>query len=114
MSPPRVTHHDRALRRSRIAQAVREGLSVREAATRYAVTLPTVRRACRDAGVGVPEFTGAQSSTYEIIASLIRGVRTSEICDVYNVTRQRVAAIRKSATQAGIFKAVRQRVRAGK
>lgn len=97
----RLTQEERADRRKEMADYVKEGHTAYEAAQEFGVTADTVREACRTFGIEIPHTIGA--TTYEIIAALVLEKGTLKyFARRFNLTHQRISAIKKACIEAGI------------
>lgn len=97
----RMTQQERADRRKEMADYVREGHTLYETAREFGVTAETVRDACRTHDVDIPH--NLEPSTYEIIAALVLEKGSLKyFARRFNVSHQRISAIKKQCIEAGI------------
>jgi hypothetical protein len=105
---PRLSHKERAERRERIAQEVRDGATAGETTIKHGVQMTTVVNACRSYGVNIPRRppTGeipVASRTFEIVAALQNTNRSQRgIAADFGVSPARVGQIYKATIDAGI------------
>lgn len=101
--PERLTHEERAQRRAEIAEHIRAGtLTPEQAASKYGLTLPTVKEAMREHGVRSPTSNELGPNTYRIIALLLGSTPPSEIAERVGLSHSRVFEIRDKCVEAGI------------
>ena len=98
------THSEAAVRRARIAECA-NNYGVSAAASRFQVSMQTVRNACREHGVVVERATNvkpiASATTFVILKMLLDGVRQADISRQFSVSPQRVSEIKTAAVAAG-------------
>ena len=104
MTTPTLTHAERAQRRRRIAERVREnGCSIDEAAQAFGVSRSMVRDSCHEHGVAFTDGRSAQPlgvSTYRIILALLKGEEQASVSRRMRVSHQRVSEIAASVREA--------------
>lgn len=98
------SHSDAATRRGHIVAYVREH-GVSAAARQFAVSVQTVRNACREHDVVVDRATNvkliAAATTFLILKQLLDGRRQADIARQFRISRQRVFEIKSAAVAAG-------------
>ena len=97
-----MRHVHRRERRRAIAKDVEGGLSHREAARRYGLSIETVKVACREYGVTVK----TQGRAFEILAAWVRrGPRQTyaKVAKELGVTRERVCEVATEAKRVGLL-----------
>lgn len=87
-------------RRAAIAESVRSGDTIKQAADRYRVSLQTVRKACHEHGVEIHRSNPVRS--FAVLARILAGRDSKDIEAEFSITRQRVSQIKQMARQAGI------------
>ena len=101
---PTLTHAERAERRRRIAEHVRDnGCSISEAARHFGVSVNMVRDSCHEHGVAFTDGRSAQPlgvSTYRIILALLKGEEQASVSRRMRVSPQRVSEIAGSLREA--------------
>jgi transposase-like protein len=99
-----IDRQERAERRRKMAEEVKGGATLAEAAAKFGMSSAVARRACRDHGVEIPK-TERQPvpRTMQILAALLYTKKGfARIAREFGVTRQRVEAISKAAAANGI------------
>ena len=98
--PTPVSREDRAARRKEIAEFVRDGGSIEDAAHTYNTTLGNVRDICRTHGV---ELQRNDQIRWDVVAALIleRGTM-AYFARKFSLSRQRIQQIRDKLIDAGI------------
>ena len=98
------THSEAATLRGHIARCAKD-YGVSAAARQFAVSMQTVRNACREHGVVVDRANNvkpiAAATTFVILKQLLDGVRQADIAKQFKVSRQRVSEIKVAAVAAG-------------
>jgi DNA invertase Pin-like site-specific DNA recombinase len=121
-----MSRQQRIERRKKVADDFRKllekGVDLKECyartARKYGITVATVKKACLDHDVKIPRMnnlepgsrTKPSSQTLMIIADLIRGKKMTDIARERNLTRQRIFLIKAEAEQAGLMRAVEERI----
>ena len=93
-----------ALRKRLIAEYMRGGATIDDAASRFGVSIPAVRTACKEVGVKLPPGPKAENSSqpnYPVIAAIVNGLSDSAISKSLCCTRQRSQQIRAKLLAAG-------------
>ena len=114
MSNQKKSHEERLRDRRRIAKAVEKGggKNVDEIAEKFSVSVRHVRNCCKEFNVKTYRSRGRNaghlaSSTYEVIADIIRGVYSlSEIGERHKLSKSRVASIKRELNAAKVLDAV--------
>lgn len=101
----RFTHDERRSRRQKIADYARDH-SDGETASKFGVTIPTVRKARMENGVHKPNCRGLPPSSYGIVAGLIRGQPMADVARQFKVSRQFVKQIQQRMQKHGVFDAI--------
>ena len=98
------THSEAATRRGLIVECAKQ-YGVSAAAQQFAVSMQTVRNACREHGVVVDRANNVQkiasATSFVILKQLLDGVRPADIAKQFRVSRQRVSEIKCAAVAAG-------------
>lgn len=108
MEPKIMTHEARRARRKTIADAVKSGVTTRRAATKFKVTLTTVRDACREHDVEIPTSESTvirHELCLRLVAQLCAGdLPLAEIArhPMITVSKTYVGRILKRAIRLGI------------
>jgi len=102
-----MTPEERRRRRKAVLEAVRQGADIRALAPEVGLSLGTIYRYCRLAGVrprgAAPRKPRSEKRRYAVIADLIHGCgRMNEIAERHGLSRQRTAQIRDLCLAAGI------------
>lgn len=98
------THSEAATLRGYIAMCAKD-YGVSAAARQFAVSMQTVRNACREHGVVVDRANNvkkiASATTFVILKKLLDGVSQADLAREFKVSRQRVSEIKCAAVEAG-------------
>jgi hypothetical protein len=98
------SHSEAATLRGHIARCAKE-CGVSAAAQQFAVSMQTVRNACREHNVVVDRANNvrkiASATTFVILKQLLDGVRPADIAKQFRVSPQRVSEIKVAAMAAG-------------
>lgn len=98
-----MTHAEKAARRKRIVQMVREGQAISLVARKFDVSRQTVESAVRVAGI-IParEFSRKpHPKAFTILKNIVDGAHQSDIAREFKCSRQYINQIYKAALKAG-------------
>lgn len=110
---PRMDGEARANRRREIAKAIDAGESVEEVAKRFEVSIATVGNSVRLYGTKRQEHKPlTRAESYRVVAMLIDGQRDVDIAAATGISREMVRLMRIDADEAGIFKSLRENIKA--
>ena len=120
-----LTHEKRAERGKKIAALFKvirgddDGAAIDKLARDFGLTTSTVRLAIRTNGNGIKiarsklDSSHVKVKTFEILAHLIRTGSQTATAEKFKVSRQNVHQIKKSAEDAGLFDAIREKLKSG-
>ena len=108
-----MTHKERKQRRRQIAEAIRNGDSVKQVCHDFSVTWNTVNNSCIEYGVVFPHGRTWETavSSFGILKALLSGLSDAETAAEFNVSRLRIHQIRHLAISAGFAQLARTKSR---